>query len=295
MSGGEIEPIAPDGLPKTIARPGGVAPVHGLVIRGRPLVTWNARAMLKKLTRGERPTGQRIVKAQPPVLNQTRDTDRQHRLGEAPPGKQGGRLARRSPAAVVRDPGRMKRAVSHALKIAAADRSVNRFRLIPPITPSKLRAEQKNNREVRSRAHVRDSKDVPCARSRRKVAENVRRALKPGGLFVFDLFSEERFAGRTESENWRRNLMDGFWSAADYFGFLKVFLYPEERVALDRYLIVEETRNFEVFNWMRYHSPESARAEFEGIGFAIEGIVDILTGGEWTPRPSPFAVIARAV
>jgi len=137
-----------------------------------------------------------------------------------------------------------------------------------------------------------------CALSperRRKVTANVHRALKPGGLFIFDLFSEEQFAERAESESFARNLMDGFWSASDYFGFLKIFLYPEERVALDRYLIVEEGRNFEILNWMRYYSLETARAEFEGNGFTVERMVDISTGLEWTPSANPFAVIARAV
>jgi SAM-dependent methyltransferase len=132
------------------------------------------------------------------------------------------------------------------------------------------------------------------AENRRAVTAKVRRALKPGGLFIFDLFTEEQFAERTESESFARNLMDGFWSAVDYFGFLKIFLYPEERVALDRYLIVEAARSFEVFNWMRYYSPEAARAEFEGDGFVVERLVDVSTGGPWMPSANPFAVIARA-
>lgn len=132
------------------------------------------------------------------------------------------------------------------------------------------------------------------ADNRRAVTAKVRRALKPGGLFIFDLFPQEQFAERTESESFARNMMDGFWSATDYFGFLKVFLYPEECIALDRYLIVEDRRSFEVFNWMHYYSAEAARAEFEGNGFTIERLVDVTTGAPWTPSASPFAVIARA-
>ncbi|MDQ2079269.1 class I SAM-dependent methyltransferase [Xanthobacteraceae bacterium Astr-EGSB] len=132
------------------------------------------------------------------------------------------------------------------------------------------------------------------AENRRAVTAKVRRALKPGGLFIFDLFSQGQFAERAESTSFARNMMDGFWSAADYFGFLKVFLYPEECVALDRYLIVEDSRSFEVFNWMRYYSPQAARAEFDGNGFQIERLVDVSTGAPWTLSASPFAVIARA-
>jgi SAM-dependent methyltransferase len=132
------------------------------------------------------------------------------------------------------------------------------------------------------------------AEHRRAVTAKVRRALKPGGLFIFDLFSQEQFAERTEGESSARNLMDGFWSAADYFGFLKVFLYPEECVALDRYLIIQSAHSFEVFNWMRYYSPEAAHLEFEGNGFKIERLVDATTGGPWAPSARPFAVIARA-
>lgn len=131
--------------------------------------------------------------------------------------------------------------------------------------------------------------------NRRTVVANVRAALKPGGVFIFDLYSEEQFAECTEFVEFSENLMDGFWSAVPYFGFRKMFVYQEERVTLDRYLIVEAGRTREIFNWMQYYSIKRALREFNANGFVVEGMVDVLTGAAWTPGPSPFAVIARAV
>ncbi len=89
-----------------------------------------------------------------------------------------------------------------------------------------------------------------------------------------------------------RRLMDGFWAPGDYFGFLTTYLYDQEKLALDRYLIVEHERRREVFNWLQYFAPETITAELRANGFSVEEIVDVLSGAAARPEPGEFAVIA---
>jgi len=128
---------------------------------------------------------------------------------------------------------------------------------------------------------------------RRRLCARVRESLAPGGAFVFDVFSLGRFAALREEVEFGRRLMDGFWAPGDYFGFRRTLLYSEEKVGLDRYLVVAPGRSFEIFNWMQYFDPEGAVAEARAFGFSRVETADIATGGPWVPGPTPFAVIAR--
>ncbi len=121
----------------------------------------------------------------------------------------------------------------------------------------------------------------------------VRRALKPGGRFVCDVHSTAQFEAREEGATYGRRFMDGFWSADDYFGFLNTILYPDQKLVLDRYLIVERSRIWEVFNWLQYFDPDDLVGELSEAGFESIETVDALTGDAWTGGPREFAVIAR--
>lgn len=135
-----------------------------------------------------------------------------------------------------------------------------------------------------------------CALSpeQRKVLYNkVHGALKPGGHFVFDVFSVGQFRQRQEGASYGRRLMGGFWAPGDYFGFLTTFLYGDQNLALDRYLIVEPNRCREVFNWLQYFDPDIITTELTDNGFSVEQVVDVLTGEPARPSASEFAVIAQ--
>jgi SAM-dependent methyltransferase len=128
---------------------------------------------------------------------------------------------------------------------------------------------------------------------RRILYAKVQASLKPGGYFVCDVFSRGQFDQREEGMSYGWRLMDGFWAAGDYFGFLTTFLYDDLNLALDRYLIVEPPRRREVFNWLQYFDPESLTAELGENGFDVEAVVDVLTGEPWQVSASEFALIAR--
>ncbi len=109
---------------------------------------------------------------------------------------------------------------------------------------------------------------------RRALLAKIRDALAPGGKFVFDVFSMQAFAAVREGVSFGRNYMDGFWSARDYFAFQLTFRYDDAGVSLDRYLVIEEGRSWDVYNWLQYFSAESIRAELTQAGFDTVEIVE---------------------
>lgn len=121
----------------------------------------------------------------------------------------------------------------------------------------------------------------------------VRASLKPGGVFILDAFPQAQFDSLEESTSFGFRLMDGFWSAEDYFGFRKTFLYADLSLALDRYMIVKSHKTFEVFNWMRYFTPEDLSRELAENGFEPLDHVDAVSGGKWEDQNAMFAITAR--
>jgi SAM-dependent methyltransferase len=105
--------------------------------------------------------------------------------------------------------------------------------------------------------------------------------LSSGGYFVFDVFSVEQFAKLEAKSHYCRYFMEGFWSGKDYFGFLRTVLYDREKVSLDRYLIIEPDRCFEVCNWLQYFDPQTISRELRDSGFEVTDIVDVQTGRKW--------------
>jgi len=129
---------------------------------------------------------------------------------------------------------------------------------------------------------------------RGRLFRRIRELLRPGGVLVLDAFSEEQFRQRRESATYDSELMDGFWAAEPYFGFATTFLYPELMLALDRYLIVENDRSWEVFNWLQYFTPQILGSELVDAGFSVRPPLDMVSGNAWQGGSREFALIAEA-
>lgn len=135
-----------------------------------------------------------------------------------------------------------------------------------------------------------------CALSPSQRAElfgRVRKSLNPGGAFVLDAFSAGRFASLAEEIEIAPDLMGGFWAQGPYIGLRKTALYPEARLALDRYLILEPDGEREFFNWLQHFEPVELAAELAAAGFEVADPVDAVSGGLWTDETSMFALVAR--
>ena len=117
--------------------------------------------------------------------------------------------------------------------------------------------------------------------------------LERGGSVLLDVYSLNAFKRREEAATYRCNLLDGFWSPDKYYGFLNTFKYEKEKVVLDKYTIIEESRRRTVYNWLQYFSQESLGKEFERNGFRIEGYYSDVAGTTFNPESAEFAIVAK--
>ena len=117
--------------------------------------------------------------------------------------------------------------------------------------------------------------------------------LKPSGRVLLDVYSLGSFDQKAESATYELNQLNGFWSPQDYYGFVNIFKYDQEKVSLDKYTIIEETQTRVVYNWLQYFSADSLTTEFEERGFKIESFLSDVAGSTFNPDSLEFAVIAK--
>jgi len=117
--------------------------------------------------------------------------------------------------------------------------------------------------------------------------------LKPGGSVILDVYSLSAFDQRQEVATYEANLPNGFWSPNKYYGFLNTFKYDREKVALDKYTIIEAERTRTVYNWLQYFSPEGLEKEFMEAGFSVEEFYSDVAGTTYNRKSNEFAVIAK--
>jgi cyclopropane fatty-acyl-phospholipid synthase-like methyltransferase len=135
-----------------------------------------------------------------------------------------------------------------------------------------------------------------CALSplqRRQMLAKFHTFLKRGGCVLLDVYSLKAFEQREETAVYEANLLNGFWSPHDYYGFLNTFKYEREKVALDKYTIIEADRTRTVYNWLQYFSPQELEREFVECGFTVEGVYSDVAGSPFDSEAKEFAVIGR--
>jgi len=134
-----------------------------------------------------------------------------------------------------------------------------------------------------------------CALSptqRKGILRKFHRILKPSGSVLLDVYSLAAFEQREEVATYEVNQLNGFWSANKYYGFLNTFKYAEEKVALDKYTIVESGRTRTVYNWLQYFVPDDLEKEFQDTGFSVEGLYSDVRGTPYNRNSVEFAITA---
>jgi cyclopropane fatty-acyl-phospholipid synthase-like methyltransferase len=117
--------------------------------------------------------------------------------------------------------------------------------------------------------------------------------LKSGGSVLLDVFTLKAFEQREEITVFERNLLNGFWSADEYYGFLNTFKYEKEKVVLDKYSIFEAYRSRTIYNWLQYFSADDIRAEFAASGLEVEAIYSDVAGTPFSADAIEMAVVAK--
>jgi SAM-dependent methyltransferase len=136
---------------------------------------------------------------------------------------------------------------------------------------------------------------VLSSEQRQQLLGRMREMLTPRGRIVFDIAGIGSFDQKQEATIIEENMMDGFWAPGQYVGIQQTFVYAEQHLSLDRYVIVEPGEIWQIYNWFQYFSPESIEAELQAAGFEIDQVVGDLTGAPLQPTGDFLGIVARPI
>ena len=130
---------------------------------------------------------------------------------------------------------------------------------------------------------------------RKKLLSKFHSLLKPDGSVLLDVYSLNSFNQKEESATYEWNQLNGFWSQEDYYCFVNTFKYEKEKVILEKYTIIEESRKRVYYNWLQYYSESSLGKEFEANGFVFEHLFSDVSGKAYTSDSKEMAIIAKTI
>ena len=126
--------------------------------------------------------------------------------------------------------------------------------------------------------------------------QNVYRALKPGGIFLFDVLNEN-FSGTEDSRSWV-SAEKGFWKPKPYLALSENIFYRDEKVILSQHIIIDEKEKPDIYRfWTHLYSNNDLTAIFKAHNFTDPGFyMDIIPDSDsYRSGDVTFCITARPV
>lgn len=91
-------------------------------------------------------------------------------------------------------------------------------------------------------------------KEREQLLLNIRKALKPGGLFIFDVLNDKNIGENISQKNWE-TADQGFWKNEPYLALSNSFIYEENKVILYQHMVIDASDNLSVYRfWTHFFS-----------------------------------------
>ena len=104
-------------------------------------------------------------------------------------------------------------------------------------------------------------------KQRKTLLDNIYRALKPGGTFIFDVLNEKSEVHDSGSQDWEMS-EKGFWRNTPYLALTESFYYEQQNVTLNQHIIIEEDGKTEIYRfWIHTFSGSDLDAITSSAGF----------------------------
>jgi len=117
---------------------------------------------------------------------------------------------------------------------------------------------------------------------RKILLDRVYKALKPGGVFIFDVNSDKFFERLADKTTWGLRENGGLLSPEPHIWLEATYLYENNTVSVDQYVIITGESVKEYLIWFTGYSIEKLRDEVSPFGFGTKGVYDDVCGSPYS-------------
>ncbi len=119
-------------------------------------------------------------------------------------------------------------------------------------------------------------------------------ALKPGGVFIFDVFTPVKYADSKEYEKLWQYEESGFWRPYPYICLYSHYVYPENDTHLDQMIILDEYEDITVYRtWDHFYTKETITKLLKSVGFNEMEYFSNVAGKGYDDKSETLCVIAK--
>ena len=121
---------------------------------------------------------------------------------------------------------------------------------------------------------------------RELILSKVYKALKPGGIFIFDVFTDLSYCEKNKSEKTELTVCDGggFWSAEPYVLLETDYFYENDTVSVNQNIVIKENSLTEYLIWDTVYDIDRLESEISSSGLQIRAAYDDACGSEYTGK-----------
>jgi 2-polyprenyl-3-methyl-5-hydroxy-6-metoxy-1,4-benzoquinol methylase len=103
---------------------------------------------------------------------------------------------------------------------------------------------------------------------RSKLLDRIQRALKPGGMFIFDVLNDRNIDQKFQEEQTWTFEFNGFWKPAPYLELVNGFHYPDHKVFLKQHTLMDESDCIQNYRfWTHYFGTDDVIEMLGSRGF----------------------------
>jgi 2-polyprenyl-3-methyl-5-hydroxy-6-metoxy-1,4-benzoquinol methylase len=126
---------------------------------------------------------------------------------------------------------------------------------------------------------------------RKILLNNIKKLLKPNGLFVFDVFTPEQYKDFSENMTYYYSDGPGFWSGNKHVCLESNYAY-DDHIHLNQNVVLEDEKINVYRIWDEAFTKEKLTNELKENGFIVKDIYADLTGTAYTKESKMMGIVA---